>query len=339
MKLIRYKGNPILSPNPANEWESMVTTNPGAWYDEEKREVILVYRAAGFDPEHRIYFGLATSGDGYNFKRVSDEPVFGPSVDGFDAGCVEDPRIVKMGDYYYITYAARPFPPGEYWLPDDQKRYQPPVLPDEAPYAIRSNSTATGLLITKDFKSFVRAGRITNPMSDDRDVILFPEKINGRFYMMHRPMNWIGPKYGTDYPAMWISSSTDLLNWEDSKLLATGKYEWEQGKIGGNTPPLRTKAGWLTIYHAVGADKHYRLGAMLLDLEDPSKVLYRTADWILQPEEKYELEGYYNGVVFPCGNVIIDGTLFVYYGGADKYVGIATCPLDDLIKYMMSCPQ
>ena len=112
MKLERYDGNPILSPNPKNAWESEVTTNPGAWYDEKTGTVYLLYRAAGADPEHKIHLGLAVSNDGYNFERTSDQPVFSPSVDGFDAGCVEDPRIVRMGNYFYVTYACRPFPPG-----------------------------------------------------------------------------------------------------------------------------------------------------------------------------------------------------------------------------------
>lgn len=100
MKLQRYEGNPILSPNPANEWESIVATNPGAWYDEDSKKVYLLYRAAGEDAEHKIYLGLAISKDGYHFERMSDRPVFSPSADGFDAGCVEDPRIIKMGEYY-----------------------------------------------------------------------------------------------------------------------------------------------------------------------------------------------------------------------------------------------
>ncbi|MBL7189372.1 MAG: hypothetical protein ISS70_23835 [Phycisphaerae bacterium] len=109
-------------------------------------------------------------------------------------------------------------------------------------------------------------------------------------------------------------------------------------KIGINTPPVKTRHGWLTIYHAVGSDKYYRLGALLLDLKDPSTVLHRTTDWIMQPEEDYEIDGYYRGCVFPCGKVVIDGTLFVYYGAADKYVGLATCRLDELIDYVLSCP-
>ena len=121
-------------------------------------------------------------------------------------------------------------------------------------------------------------------------------------------------------------------------MLATAKYDWER-KIGGNTPPVKTADGWLTLYHAVGPDAHYRLGAMLLDLNDPSKVLHRTPDWLIQPEEYYELEGPYQGVIFPCGKVVIDGILFVYYGGADKYVGLATCDLQELLEYLKQCPD
>jgi predicted GH43/DUF377 family glycosyl hydrolase len=337
MKLTRCPENPILSPNPANAWEALVTTNPGAWYDPASGLVYLLYRAAGSDPEHRIHFGLAVSQDGVHFERVSDQPVFSPSLDGPDAGCVEDPRIVKFGDWYYVTYAARPFPPGQYWLSPENQAYRPPSLPSEFPWLLRENSTWTGLALTRDFRSWQRAGRLTNPLVDDRDVILFPEKIGGKFWMLHRPMNWVGPQYGTQYPAMWISSSDDLLSWSDSRLLATAEFEWENKKIGGNTPPIRTEYGWLSLYHAVGSDRHYRLGALLLDLDNPAIVRHRSHDWLLQPEEWYELEGPYQGVCFPCGKVVIDGTLYVYYGGADQYIGLATCSLDDLLAYLLSC--
>ena len=177
--------------------------------------------------------------------------------------------------------------------------------------------------MAKDFRTWIRAGRMTDPAVDDRDVILFPEKVGGRYVLTHRPMTWVGEEYGTEHPAMWISTSDDVLCWGDSKLLAEAEFEWESKKIGGNTPPVKTEHGWLTIYHAVGADAHYRLGAMLLDLDDPATVRYRTRDWLMQPEEEYEFEGYYRGCVFPCGKVVIDGTLFVYYGAADRHVGVA----------------
>jgi len=331
MKLTRCAHNPILSPEPSHEWEARVVTNPGAWRDPETGEVYLLYRASGYDEELLTYFGLAKSIDGVHFQRTSSQPVFSPSLDGFDAGCVEDARVVRMGDWYYITYAARPFPPGKYWLPPTEREYSPPVCPDEFPAALRHNLTSTGLLLTRDFRNYIRAGRMTSAVNDDRDVVLFPEKFGGRFAMLHRPMNWVGPAYGTRDPAIWMSFSDDLLNWKQSRLLCKAEMEWEGGKVGVNTPPLRTSDGWLTLYHAVGKDGFYRLGALLLDLEDPSRIIGRSQTPLLEPEEPYETNGYYNGCVFPCGKVVIDGVLHVYYGAADKCVGLATCSLDDLL--------
>ncbi len=339
MKLKRYNGEPIISPNPRNVWESLATFNPAAWYDEHTNEVKLLYRASGHDDEYRVHFGMATSKNGYDFERVSDQPVFVPSADGIDAGVVEDPRVVKMGDYYYITYAVRPFPPGQYWLSPEKRPYNPPQCPVDFPKLFRENATSTCLAITKDFKNFIRAGRLTRCDVDDRDVILFPEKIDGKYYMIHRPMEWCGNGYGTEHPAIWIASSDDLLcfNINQSQLLAKAEFDWEY-KVGANTPPIKTDYGWLMLYHATGPDSHYRLGAMMMGLDDPTKILYRTRDWIMQPEREYEIKGFYNGCVFPCGKVIIGDTLFVYYGAADKYVGLATCPVKDLIDYLLECP-
>ena len=336
MRLKRYAGNPILSPTPENPWENLVTTNPGAWYDVDRQEVIMLYRAAGSDPEHRICLGLATSTDGTHFVRGCDQPVFSPSENGFDAGCIEDPRIVKMGDTYFITYAARPFPPGQYWLEPEERRYNPPVFDNpDLPHAIRHNTTSTGLALTRDFNTFTRAGRMNSPIIDDRDVILFPEKIGGKFALLRRPLEWVGEEYNTPQPAIWLSLSHDPLYWPDGELLAKADSSREV-KIGGSTPPLKTPKGWFVLYHAVGPDRLYRIGAFILDLENPSKILARSPDWLLEPEEDYEMKGYYNGVVFPCGNVVINNTLFVYYGGADKYCCVATAPFTKLVDYIMT---
>jgi len=338
VKLQRFQGNPILSAHPDHPWEDLAVFNPAAWYDQEKKEVLLLYRAAESHPEYKCYFGLATSKDGYTFERVSHEPVIGPSDNGFDASTIQDPRMVKMGDTYFITYASRFYPFGQFWAPA-QERYQWPAVPEDYPRFLRENATSTGLLLTRDFKRFIRAGRLTDPLLDDRDVILFPEKISGDYWLMHRPLEWVGPEYGTDFPAVWISRAHDMMGFRKSELLITPKYDWGNGKIGINTPPIKTAHGWLTLYHAVGKDLHYRIGALLLDLENPARVLHRTADWIMQPEADYELNGFYQGCVFPCGKVVIDNTLFVYYGGADKVVGLATCNLDDLLDYLISCPS
>ena len=234
VKLQRYEGNPILSPNPANEWESLAVFNPAAWYDQDKKQVLLLYRAAESGPEYKCYFGLAVSNDGYNFERVSDQPAFSPSIDGFDASTVQDPRMVKMGEYYYITYACRFFPFGQFWMPEET-RYKAPECPPDFPRIFRRNATSTGLLLTKDFKRYIRAGRLTNPVLDDRDVVLFPEKINGKYVMMHRPLEWVGAKYGTKHPAIWVSMADDLLGFRESQFLIKANSDWECGKIGINT--------------------------------------------------------------------------------------------------------
>lgn len=337
MKLKKDSSNPVLKPNPENDWESLAVCNPGVWY--ENGMFYLLYRAAGHDEEHYVHFGLATSSDGLNFKRVSDRPVFSPSADGPDAGCVEDPRIVKFDDRFYITYAYRAYPPGQYWkLAYDEVRSFD--LGKNAPSVLSKNIANTGLALSEDLMSFKRVGRMTLPQLDDRDVILFPEKVNGKFVLLNRPKQWVGKTFGTEYPAIWITYSDDLMNWDfsTSRLLIRGERSWEK-KIGGSTPPLKTDAGWLTLYHGVDEDGIYRVGALLLDLDTPEKVIGRTADFIMEPEHDYEIDGLYKGCVFPTGNVIIDGMLYVYYGAADQYCGVATCKVEELINFIKTNSQ
>lgn len=333
MKLTKSEYNPILQPAD-NDWENLAVCNPGAWYENNK--FYLLYRAAGDDDDHVIRFGLAESTDGVHFKRVSDQPVFGPSTDGPDSGGVEDPRIVKFGDAYYVTYAYRPYPPGRYWT-FEHDEIQLPESDEFTPAVYKYNIANTGLALTKDFRTWRRLGRMTQPNLDNRDVILFPEKIGGKYALLHRPKEWIGEEYGCTYPSVWITFSDDMMVWnEKSHLLITGREgTWEE-KVGGNTPPLKTDSGWLVLYHGVEnrGTGRYRVGVVLLDLQDPTQVIARSEDWIMEPEYYYELEGFYNGCVFPTGNVIVDGTLYVYYGGADKYVCMASCNVQELLNYL-----
>jgi predicted GH43/DUF377 family glycosyl hydrolase len=339
MKLDRFEGNPILSPHPDRPWEDLAVFNPAAWYDEEKKEVVLLYRTAESHPEYKCYFGLATSRDGYHFERVGDRPCLSPSVDGFDGATIQDPRLIKMGSWYYVTYACRHYPFGQFWIPGGRDPYIKPDCPEEFPHYLRTNATLTGLAMTQDFKTWIRAGWLTDPLLDDRDAILFPEKIGGKYWMIHRPLEWVGEEFGTEHACAWINSADDLLGFRGrSKMLIRNKYPWEVYKLGVNIPPIKTPHGWFTIYHAVGEDKYYRLGALLLDLDDPSIVLHRTPDWLMQPEEDYEIEGFYRGVCFPCGAVVIDETLFVYYGGGDKFCALATCSFSDMIDHLRRCP-
>lgn len=337
MKLTKFKENPILSPNPGNAWEELVTTNPGVIYDNGV--FYMIYRAAGNDAEHVIRFGLATSTDGIHFNRQSDEPVFEPSCDAPDAGCVEDPRIVKLDNEYYITYAYRPYPPGQYWTFEHDVVLLP-KCDNNAPIAIKKNMCNSGLACTTDFRHYRRLGRLTESRLDDRDVMFFPEKVCGQYIMIHRPKQYVGESYGVEEPSIWFKFSDDLLSWEScqSHLLITGrKGSWEE-KIGASAPPLKTDKGWFMLYHGVenGGLGYYRVGALLLDIENPLKVIGRTPEPILEPEYEYETKGLYNGCVFPTGNVIVDDVLYVYYGAADKYVALATCNVNEIIDHLLS---
>jgi predicted GH43/DUF377 family glycosyl hydrolase len=177
MKLVRHPGNPILAPHAGHPWEDLAVFNPAACYDEANGRVLLLYRAAQSGPEYKCCFGLAISEDGRRFRRVSEEPVLGPSVEGFDGATIQDPRIVKMGEWYYLTYACRHFPFGQFWIPGVRERYLVPDCPPDFPHYLRTNATLTGLAMTRDFRTRIRAGWMTDPMLDDRDVILFPEKL------------------------------------------------------------------------------------------------------------------------------------------------------------------
>jgi len=333
MKLTKYTGNPVLSPNPRCPWEDLCVLNPGVIYDEKSGKFVMLYRAAGNDREHYIHIGLAYSRDGIKFTRANgNKPVLSPTPDNSDSGCVEDPRIVKIGDFYYITYASRTYPPGQYWRED---KLVIGDRPEGAPYFVRANNSLTHLCMTKDFIHYKKLGRITDSRLDDRDVIIFPEKINGRYARLSRPMEWCGKGFPCKNPSIWLSFSDDLLEWDKPKLLMQGKEPWESKKIGGSCPPIKTHRGWLHIYHGVGKDDVYRVGAVMLDLKNPAKIIARTKDFIMEPEFDFETKGFYNGCVFPTANVVKDNTLFVYYGAVDKYICVATAPYDKFINDMM----
>ncbi len=207
---LRRQSDSVAPSGPS--WEDLAVFNPAAWYDEKAGEVLLLYRAAESGPEYKCYFGLAKSRDGYHFERVSDEPVLSPSVEGFDGATIQDPRMIKMDGWYYVTYAARHYPFGQFWIPEVRKKYITPAeCPECFPRYLRINATLTGLLLTRDFKTWIRAGWLTDPLLDDRDVILFPEKVGGKYVMLHRPLEWVGPQYGVKQASAWISFADDLM--------------------------------------------------------------------------------------------------------------------------------
>jgi predicted GH43/DUF377 family glycosyl hydrolase len=200
----------------------------------------------------------------------------------------------------------------------------------------------TGLLRSRDLRSFSVEGLLTPLSIDDRDGILFPEKINGQYVMLHRPSHWIGHDYGTEQPAMWLAYSDDLIRWDygtrDQYLLMKPQagIAWEEQKIGGGPPPVKTKVGWLCIYHGVDNKHVYRVGAALLDLQEPRKVIGRTRHFLMEPEMEWEKVGVIPNVCFPTAAIIRGNELLVYYGAADRVVGLAIADVDALLSHLLA---
>lgn len=208
---------------------------------------------------------------------------------------VEDPRLTWLDGQWQMLYTA--------WSPE---------------------SIQVARATTHDFRTWERKG-IVIPGPDNKDAALFPEKVAGRYVMFHRIP-----------PSMWLAYSDDLVHWGDYvEIMGPRPGLWDNLKIGAGGPPLRTEHGWLCIYHGVDQDTVYRLGVALLDLEDPSRVISRPDPFLLEPEEPWELEGDIPNVVFTCGTAEVDGTLLVYYGGADRVIAIATANRDELIQFAL----
>lgn len=353
----RHPDNPIVTPG-LYPWRLATTFNPGCIFHNDA--FYLYERAAGQLRPFHCYIGLLKSHDGVHFTHVSDQPVFTPEMAGSKYGSVQDPRVVKIDNTFYMTYAFRPFAWSSYptgvGVPDSHESDFPGVLrppPDPSKTASANvaqprpdNLTRSGIAISSDAIHWKHHCWPTDSNLDDRDVILFPEKINGQFALLRRPLQFVGPQFGTNYPAIWISFSPDLLTWSTPKLLAKAQYPWEDNRIGGSTPPVKTQHGWLVLYHGVQTLNPllkrvcYRLGAMLLDLDDPTRVIARAPHPIMEPETYYEKFGLYiPNVIFPTANVMKNGLLYLYYGCCDTSIGLATIPLDELVQHVLQYPQ
>jgi predicted GH43/DUF377 family glycosyl hydrolase len=298
----RYQGNPILTkddiPYPVQTVHNAGVVKHGGKY-------IMLFRSH-LDTGRSI-IGFAESEDGFNFT-VRPEPFMVPSKEpGFieyEAFGVEDPRITNLEGEYYITYSA-----------------------------YSQHGVRIGLAKTSDFELVERVALITQ--ADYRNTVIFPEKIGGRYVKLDRPHSDISPW------SIWISYSPDLRHWGDSKLVMKPvPYHWDETKIGPGAPPIRTDKGWLSIYHGVFptmAGHVYRLGAALHKLDDPAQILGVGDRWILQPEDPWEITGYVPNVVFTCGAVPEDdGTLKLYWGGADKVMCAGTAIIDELVDLCLT---
>jgi predicted GH43/DUF377 family glycosyl hydrolase len=309
-KLIRYEGNPIISPSLELEWQSAGTFNPAAIYEQEK--VHILYRAQSINGTST--FGYATSKDGFTIDENLDYPIYMPREDfekkphpTGNSGC-EDPRISRIGDRYYVLYTA----------------YN----------GVSSPRVAITSIKVDDFLNrrwnWDLPKLISLPTADDKDACVVAGKLPNTYLWFHR----LGD-------SIWMEQTNHMDFQKDtylagSVLIYPRNNKWDNLKLGIAGPPVETKDGWLLIYHGVSVPGNiYKVGAVLLDLQNPTKILARIDDPIFEPEMPYEKTGQIPNVVFPCGHVIIKDILFTYYGGADKVLGVATIPLENLLKKLL----
>lgn len=320
--LKKHEHNPIITPNPQNKWESRATFNSAALYEDGK--VHFLYRSLG-DSDLSV-LGYATSKDGIHIDERLDEPAYIPResfetpgnatfktfaehfASGGGYGGIEDPRITKVDNTIFMTYVA---------------------FDGASPPRIALTSIPVEDFLDRKWDKWEKPKLISAPGMVNKSAVIFPEKINGKYVVLHRV-----------YPNILVDVVDDL-NFDDKYL--TGHYFipprkkfWDSKKVGAGAPPIKTKDGWLLIYQSVGYQdpSRYKIGAMLLDKDDPTKVLYRTNNPIISPDESYENDGFKAGVVYPCGAVVKDNNLFVYYGGADTVVCAAQENLDTFLSQM-----
>ena len=295
--LHRWEGNPAITiediPFPVNSVfnGSPILTNDGVYL------LLRVEGQRGFS-----FLVLARSADGLHFE-VDDKPAMLPDKHGFykpyESKGIEDPRVTVLEDTCYIVYTAV----GDY-------------------------GHQIALARTDDYEQYERIGLISEP--GNKDGILFPKKINGKYVRFDRPI-------GKGQGSIWVSYSPDLIHWGESDVVVTPrKGYWDDFRVGASVPPIETSEGWLEIYHGVkktSAGPIYRIGLVLLDLNDPTKIIKRGEAPILSPRELYERIGDIPNVCFACGAVISEkGEMKIYYGGADTCICIATTTLDELLK-------
>ncbi|GGF93242.1 MULTISPECIES: BtaManbiosPhlase [Paenibacillus] len=265
-------------------------------YDfSDPRVIRNVSKSATFDYLTSLsYIRIARSKDGHRFT-IDDEPLVYPSQ-SLETFGIEDPRVTQIGDTYYIYFSA-----------------------------VSPVGVGESMVSTKDFINLTHHGMIFGP--DNKDVLIFPEKINGKFYALHRPTT-----RSTGNPEMWIAESDNLLYWGNHKHLA-GLREgmWDSGRMGGGAVPFKTEKGWLELYHGATLDHRYCMGALLLDLNDPSKVLARSEQPIMMPEADYEKKGFFGDVVFSCGAAVHGDVVRMYYGVSDTSMACAELSVQEIL--------
>ncbi len=301
----RVSEQPILSPDPSHPWESLSTFNAAAI--ELEGSIHLLYRAMGEDGISRL--GYAQSKDGIHIDERLPDPVYKPR-EVLEARGTEDPRLTRIGDVLYLTYTAF------------------------------DGVLAHGALSTISVDDFLARNfnwsspQFLSPVGiNDKDFCIFPEPIGGKTMLIHRIDPNICVDFLDEFPPPHAMDTAKIKRSIDLMVPRLGM--WDGIKVGSAAPPIRVEEGWLYLYHAVGPDFAYRLGAALLDAEAGISVISRTAMPILEPILEWERKGQVHNVVFSCGAVLRDDTLYVYYGGGDCATGVATLSKKEIIKRLL----
>ena len=304
----RHPNNPILS---VKDWPYDANSVFNAAVTEVDGKILLLVRVEDF--RGISHFTTARSKDGISKWDIDQEPTLraDPANHPEELWGIEDPRVT--------------------WLEELQKWVV-------AYTAYSKAGPLVSLATTKDFSSFERLGPVMPP--EDKDAALFPKRFGDRWAMLHRPVAR-SPSLPTN---IWLSFSFDLRHWGNHQeiIYAREGSWWDANKIGLSAPPIETSEGWLVSYHGVRTTPSgsiYRLGLVLLDLEDLTRVIRRTDEWIFGPKAAYEREGDVDDVVFPCGWVMKDDTINMYYGAADSCIALATAKLDKIVDFILTCPN
>ena len=306
----RFSGNPVISPKSENPWESKATFNPAAISIGDTTHIL--YRTLSEDNTSSI--GYASTLDGFTINERLAQPVYVPREDfelkkipGGNSGC-EDPRLTKIGKKIYICYTA---------------------FDTIGPPRVAVSSISESDFISRKW-NWEKPFLITPVGLDDKDTCIFSHKFEEGYFVAHR----VGNEICGDYLKV-LGLNGETVN-KCLRILGPRKNFWDSLKVGITAPPIKTKYGWLLLYHGVSRSHGtYRVGSVLLDLKDPAIVLSRGTDTIFEPEEIYEKIGIVNNVVFPCGMVVRGDLLYIYYGGADKVTCVATMKLSIIIDALV----
>ncbi|EDM37206.1 hypothetical protein PBAL39_05388 [Pedobacter sp. BAL39] len=339
---LRFTQNPLLSPkdlNPSREGlEITCLLNPGVFTFENKTWLLVRVAERPAQQEGIISFPVLT-GDGIEIIEIATAD---PDL---DAG---DPRVIRYKGVDYLTTLSHLrmlcsddgihfYEPEGYPYLQGETTQEAFGVEDcrvsliEGTYhltytAVSGQGVGVGLRTTKDWKQFASEGMIIPP--HNKDCAIFEERINGKYYALHRPSS---VDLGGNY--IWIAESPDGIYWGKHQcIIRTREGSWDSARVGAGAAPIKTDQGWLEIYHGADAGHRYCLGAFLLDLDDPTKVLARTDDPIMVPTAEYETSGFFGHVVFTNGHVVNGDELTIYYGAADEFVCGAKFSIAELLS-------